>query len=224
MICGDIQGGWIKIADIHDGENCPSAWQSITIPQTSKKACRSGQDAAGAYTANFSTEEACEGFQHFCGKVIGYQKGTPDGFNEKAVVGTQIDDCYLDGLSITYGQQRKHLWSLAIGVSLDNFTTLGNCPCSENAGQSPPSFVRDDYYCDSASIGLPLTSAYFPDNPVWDGEGCSSNNSCCAQANMPYFYRHLLMPVKEDIEVRLCKNEVFSNEGILIKSMELYVM
>jgi len=66
----------MKIADIHNGENCPSTWQSMTIPNTSIKVCRSGKNATGAYTANFSTKGACEGFQHFCGKVIGYQKGT----------------------------------------------------------------------------------------------------------------------------------------------------
>ena len=76
----------MKIADVHNGENCPSTWKSITIPNTSTKVCRSGQDAGGAYSANFSTEGACEGFQHFCGKVIDYQKGTTDAFYEKWVV------------------------------------------------------------------------------------------------------------------------------------------
>jgi len=212
----------MKIADVHNGENCPSTWKSITIPNTSIKACRSGNNSGGVYPVNYSTK--CGGFQHFCGKVIGYQKGTTDGFYEVWVQGTHIDDCYLDGISITYGKPRKHLWSLAIGLTFDDYEYLGNCPCSNYTGRSPPSFVRDDYYCDSGSSGFPPRPEYFYDRPVWDGEGCSSHDSCCAQANMPYFYRHLIMPVKEDIEVRLCNNQVYTDEGVLVGTMELYVL
>ncbi|XP_065911840.1 uncharacterized protein [Dysidea avara] len=227
MICGCIQGGWMKIADVHDGENCPPTWKNLTIPGTSIKACRSGEDAGGVYSATYSTKGACEGFQHFCGKVIGYQKGTVDAFYEKWVGGIQIDDGYLDGVSITYGNPRKHLWSLAMGLALDDDSgseKLGNCPCSKYTGRSPPSFVRDHYYCDSGSSVRPTKATYLPNNPVWDGEGCSSDDSCCAQANMPYFYRHLSMPVKEDIEVRLCNNQPYSDEAVLIGTMELYVL
>ncbi|XP_065911845.1 uncharacterized protein [Dysidea avara] len=208
MICGCIQGGWMKIADVHDGQNCPSTWKSSTVPGTSIKVCRSGKDAGGAYSATYSTEGACEGFQHFCGKITGYPKGTPDGFNPRWIGGKQIDDPYLDGLSITYGKPRKHLWSLA----------MGSCPCYKTPGPNPPAFVRDYYYCGGSGSQQNYSL------PVWDGESCSSDNSCCSQAGMPYFYRRLPVPVKEDIEVRICNNQAFSDEGVLVGTMELYVL
>ena len=71
---------------------------------------------------------------------------------------------------------------------------------------------------------VPSHSAYYPNNPVWDGEGCSSECSCCAQAGMPYFYRKLPVPINEDIEVRLSVNQAYADEAVIIEVMELYVM
>jgi len=209
ITCGFIKGGWLKIADVHDGENCPSPWKSFTIPGTIIKVCRS--DSSGANSATYSITEP---FQHFCGRLIGYQKGTPDAFDAVWVGGKHIDELYLDGVSITYGEQRKHLFSLGMGAS---------CPCTDRNGPLPPSFVRDNYYCDEGDIN-PVLGTYYPNNKVWDGENCFSNNSCCAQPNMPYFYRQLSMEVKEDIEVRLITNQNFFDEAVLIGSMELYVL
>ncbi|XP_065911424.1 uncharacterized protein [Dysidea avara] len=222
MICGDIQGGWMKIADVHDGENCPSTWKNFTIPNTSKIVCRSGQDAAGIYSATYSTEGACEGFQHFCGKVIGYQKGSPSAF----IGGTRsLERDYLEGISITYGKPRKHLYSLAVGLTATSASYQeSNCPCSKYPGRLPPAYVRDYFYCDSGNLGAPTVDKFYPDNPLWDGEGCSLDYSCCAQPGMPYFYRKLLVPVKEDIEVRMMADEAFSNEAVLVGTMELYVL
>jgi len=222
LTCGDMQGGWRKIADIQNGENCPDTWQQITMPGTSKKVCRSKSDAAGMYSAFFPTSnKSCMlGFQHFCGKAIGYQKGSDDGFER----GGQIDWVYLDGVSITYGKPRKHLWSLAIGASSEKNYPNSICPCAMYPGVGPPSFVRDHYYCDSGNRGLMSVGTYYIDNPVWDGEGCSSDYSCCAQAGMPYFYRQFPVIVYGDVEVRLSATETFSNEGTLIDTLELYVL
>ena len=212
----------MKIADVQDGENCPSAWKNFTIPNTDIKVCRIGQDAAGIYSANYSTEGACLGFQHFCGKVIGYQQGSPSAF----VGGNkQIDDIYVEGISITYGEPRKHLFSLAVGLTTTSSSgQVHNCPCSKFPGIAAPAFVRDHYYCDSGNQGSPAVNKYFPNDTLWDGEGCSSQYSCCSQPGMPYFYRSFPIPVKEDIEVRLMADEVYSNEAILVGTMELYVL
>ena len=216
----------MKIADVQDGENCPSAWKNFTIPNTDIKVCRIGQDAAGIYSANYSTDGTCLGFQHLCGKVIGYQSGSPDGFNRGNNIFKQIDDIYLDGISITYGYPRKHLFSLAVGVTTtSSIPKGGNCPCSKYPGRAAPAFVRDHYYCDSGNQGNPISAIkYFPNDTLWDGEGCSSEYSCCSQPGMPYFYRSFPILVNEDIEVRLMADEAYSNEAILVGTMELYVL
>ena len=151
--------------------------EKFTIANTSKKACRSGKDAGGIYSATYSAKGACEGFQHFCGKVIGYQKGSPSAF----IGGTRsLERDYLEGISITYGKPRKHLYSLAVGLTA-TFALYqeSNCPCSKYLGRLPPAYVHDDYYCDSGNPGAPTVDKFYPDNPLWDGEGCSMDYSCC---------------------------------------------
>ena len=79
--------------------------------------------------------------------------------------------------------------------------------------------MRDDYYCDTGNFGAPSVVKFYPDNPLWDGEGCTKDYSCCGQPGMPYFYHKLPVPVKEDIEVRIMADEAFSNEAVLVGTM-----
>ena len=76
--CGG-EKGWMRIADIDVNaagrDNCPSGWKKITSPT---KACRANSDAAGCHSAHFATYNIP--YSRVCGMVVGYQKGTPDGF------------------------------------------------------------------------------------------------------------------------------------------------
>jgi hypothetical protein len=62
---------------------------------------------------------------------------------------TSIDGSYVDGVSVTTGTtSRSHVFTYAI--------TEGHYTCPDDGGTdvAPPSFVGDDYLCDSAgSIG-----------------------------------------------------------------------
>ena len=46
-----------------------------------------------------------------------------------------LDGVYVDGISITTGNPRKHVWTYAVGLS-DNFNlfTVHNCPCARYPG------------------------------------------------------------------------------------------
>ena len=159
--------------------------------------------------------------------AVGYQKGTPDAFNSFVNRDASINDPYLDGISITYGSSRKHIWSY--GAGYNEHTTTGsdnrpNCPCSRYRGATPPSFVRDHYYCESGSnYGRPPYRTYFTSDPLWDGKGCTSHDSCCAQPNMPWFYRQLPLTSGENLEARICADQRFYDEGVLLKELQLYV-
>ena len=64
-----------------------------------------------------------------------------------------LDDAYVDGVSITVGSPRVHVWTYAAGfISTENQETH-NCPCNEGiyAGTSAPSFVGNDYYCEAST-------------------------------------------------------------------------
>ena len=131
--CGG-EKGWMKVADINSESSCPNGWKNITSPVT---ACRAPSDNAGCYSAHFSTYNIP--YSRVCGMVVGYQKGTPDAFLTFSGK-TSINDPYLDGVSITYGSSRKHLWSYAAGISESySHDQSATCPCSRHGGTPAPS-------------------------------------------------------------------------------------
>ena len=116
------------------------------------------------------------------------------------------------------------IWTYAIGFS-ETFTPAypDNCPCPQFPGSLPPSFVHNNYYCESGSTVRPNVANYYPNDPVWDGQGCSSNDSCCSEPNLPWFYRQIPLTASEDIEARLCHDDDAGDENILVREFKLYV-
>ena len=164
-----------------------SGWKKITSPT---KACKAPSDNAGCYSTHFTTYNIP--YSRVCGTVVGIQKGTTDGFASSHYSSQSINGPYVDGVSITYGTPRKHIWTYGIGYS-DKANRLPdypvNCPCSQYSGRLPPSFVHDNYYCESGSLNNGLSQGtYHTADPVWDGKECSSENSCCSEPNLPWFY------------------------------------
>ena len=218
--CGGHKGGWMRIADFDAsrGDDCPLGWNKITYPVA---ACIASSSDAGCYSTNFSTLNVT--YRKVCGMAIGYQKASTDGF-AAFVSGGSINGPYVDGISITYGEPRKHIWTYGIGnseIRNDLPSNLTNCPCSEFPGPLPPSFVHDHYYCESGS--LYAGRGYHITDPVWDGEDCSVNNNCCSDPNLPWFYRQIPLTTSEDIEIRICRDESSYNEDVLIKELQLYI-
>ena len=215
--CGG-EKGWMRVVKINvaAGDNCPSGWRKITTPT---KACKAPSSKAGCYSAQFATHSVP--YSRVCGMVIGYQKGTTDAFHRGGEV--SINRPYLDGISITYGIPRKHLWSYAAGFSEISIHHHLNCPCSTRHGSLPPSFVHDYYYCESGSNGGFQYASYFIGDPLWDGNGCSSKDNCCTQPNLPWFYRQIPLTSSEDLEARICYDQIFADEAVLVKEIQLYV-
>ena len=55
-------------------------------------------------------------YSRVCGKIKAYQVGSPDAF--RSITNRHsIDSNYVDGISLTYGRPRKHIWTFA--ASLD---------------------------------------------------------------------------------------------------------
>ena len=83
-----------------------------------------------------------------------------------------------------------------------------------NHGQAPPSFVGNDYYCESGSPNHPTGSSFtwFTGDPLWDGAGCGGQESpCCNRAGLPWFKKSLSIPTTASISVRVCR-DTSSNE------------
>ena len=226
--CGGYKGGWMRIADLDTsrGDACPGEWINITTPfqnamSPTIPACRSRNDDAGCYSANFSINGAK--YSKVCGKARAYQKGTMDALSGHTGI-LNIDGPYVDGISITLGQPRKHVWTYAIGYSDDGSFSNFNCPCAATPGVNAAVFVLNNYYCESGNVGDTSVDDYHTHDPLWDGYECiGDNNNCCANVGLPWFYRQFPITQEEDIEVRMCRDQAYSNEGVLLDQLQLFV-
>ena len=64
---------------------------------------------------------------------------------------------------------------------------------------------------------------FYGADPLWDGAGCESRNSCCNFNTPPWFYKQLPQPTTDDIEMRVCSDERNSSEDVAIEMIEIYV-
>ena len=89
-------------------------------------------------------------------------------------------------------------------------------PCNNGNSYSPPSFVSDNYYCESSSTGY--------DDILWDGQQCNgleSDSPCCTAPNMPWFTTTLNDTTTSDIEVRACS--YYNNGQTPFDIIQLYI-
>ena len=206
-------GEWTRVAFLNMSDplqHCPSAWREYTTngvrvcgrPSTSNDMCHGTFYFAGGRT-----------YTKVCGRVTGYQVGHPDAFH----ISDTINQAYVEGVSITHGSPRSHIWTLAADIS-----EIGNtaCPCDNGSLSNPPSFVGDNYYCESGNSASSYTDYFlYASDPLWDGQRCSSEGSCCSTA--PWFNVDLINPTSDSIEVRICA-DYDTSEDTPIQLLELY--
>ena len=84
------------------------------------------------------------------------------------------------------------------------YTNNGNCPCASFSPTQtrPPSFIANNYYCESAAFYKPHYNIYFFNNTLWDGAGCIGG-TCCDDTTQPWFYCQLDQTTQDDIEARI---------------------
>ena len=218
--CGGVTGGWMRVAELdmtNSSHQCPSGLRQRT--DSNNRTCVRGSDSRGCSSVTFSS--AILEYSRVCGKIIGYQYGTTDAFN----TGTDdINEHYVNGVSLTHGIPRRHIWTFAAAHDETNRRTICKCPCTTNASQSLqlPEFMGNDFFCDTGSAER-AQRVFYGDDPLWDGAGCGPLNTCCSFNNPPWFYKQLPQPTTDDIEMRVCRNEDASNEDIAIEMVEIYI-
>ena len=225
LACHGYKKGWMRIADLDTsrGDDCPSGWTKITTKDQghpSKKVCRSPSSRAVCISTTFKVNGVS--YCKICGKARGYQRYTTDALKGVENI-MSINNAYVDGLSITLGYPRKHVWTYTVGYS-DARGSSSNCPCAANPGNGPYSFIENDYYCESGSPGTGRPqNAFLTRDPLWDGSGCSASNNCCSNVNMPWFYRHFHNDQNDDVEVRICTDQAYSDEAVAVDQVQLFV-
>ena len=227
IVCGcNSTGGWTRVANLNmrdQSQQCPGAWILKTYSTEPRRLCWRDSSAGGCLSAMYSTYGIS--YRHVCGRVTGYQYRSTDGFGQHNGLQT-IEGPYLDGVSLTHGPSgtRKHIWSFAAGnTEIDHH--LYNCPCAD--GRAAPSFVGNDYFCESGNPGSTLSDILQASDPLWDGQGCASP-PCCELSSppgvtAPWFCKQLPQAKTDDIEFRICGDEGTSNEDTLVQLVELYI-
>ena len=204
-------------------QNCSEGLRLVTRTEPPLRTC--GKHAPGCVSTTYSTYGVK--YSTVCGRIIAYQSSTPDAFAPYFFNrNLSIDDGYVDGVSLTHGHSpRQHIWTFASALDetrSDNYT----CPCTRPnlpyTGVVPP-FIGQDYFCETGSRQLIIHNTFYPDDPLWDGQGCGGTSTCCEFNNPPWFCKQLPQPTTDNIELRLCGDEGISNEDTPIEIVDIYV-
>ena len=216
--CGG-KGGWTRVGQLDmrlPNSVCPGQLTEVT--KDGRKVC--SRPLPGCSFVLFTIPNGVH-YKEVCGFVAGYQDKTTDGFHGKEM---SIDAAYLDGISITRGSPRKHIWSLAVGYSESSTPgSSGACPCNIGGLDRVPDFVGNDYYCESGNPSDRAVYNFFPDI-LWNGRNCPSKETpCCISHEMPYFHVNLGESSTNNIELRLCHDQPSSDEDVPIEAYEIFV-
>ena len=216
IYCG--AGQWYRVAFLNMSDpshQCPPPWQFTN--SSGVRRCQSpSSSGVSCSSISYSTGR---GYRRVCGRVIGYQYGSPDAFNHVI----QVDNPYMDGVSITYGNPRRHIWSYVCGVTESSSDySASNCPCSTASGRSPPSFIGNNYYCESGNPTDTINPIVYTRDKLWDGQQCEG--TCCSGIKYPpWFSVHVAKHTTDSIEVRICGDDGTDNENTPIELLEIYV-
>uniref|UniRef100_A0A1X7U140 Fibrinogen C-terminal domain-containing protein n=1 Tax=Amphimedon queenslandica TaxID=400682 RepID=A0A1X7U140_AMPQE len=223
-LCGS-GGGWTRIAYLNmtdPTQSCPSGfrlYQSGGVRTCGRPESKNGTCVSIEFPSNGIR------YSQICGRVVGYQFATTNGFNIKYNTST-----YVDGVSITRGSSYQHVWSFAAGLLgyYREQKLRSICPCSNGSINEIPSFVGSHYFCESGrniKVNTSSDDRLYTSDPLWDGQGCGPNEVlCCSAPGIPWFHRDYDNNTTTDyIELRVCCNQGTGNEDVPVELYEMYV-
>ena len=221
--CGS--GLWNRVVYLNmndTSQNCPRGWRSYDGPV---RCCGRPILARSSCPAVFFPVNGYR-YSKVCGRAVGYQQGSPDGFaiDDSGEPQETVDGIYVDGVSVTHGNPRTHIWTFAAGLLENGNNEVNNnhrCPC--DAGQPPPDFVQQNYFCETSNHDQTHNQTrFYYEDPLWDGKNCDQS-TCCRFHNPPWFSVQLTGPTTDDIEVRICSDQSTGDEDSPIALLEIYV-
>ncbi len=219
----DGTSGWTRVADINMADptqQCPSGYalksdqNKRTCGRVTKGSCDSAQ------FSTFGLE-----YSSVCGMIRAYQYGATVAFYNG---GHSIDQNYLSGFSLTHGRAgyRTHIWSFAAGPGEDlTYNAYYYCHCSGSsvaiAASKIPSFVGNSYFCETGADVF-RGNTFYPDDPLWDGQGCGPGSTCCS-LNGPPWFTTTVSPTTDNLELRNCGSWPTSTSDSRLELLELYI-
>ena len=208
-------------------DDCPNGWEQFVESITTRRFCaRRQSDDEPCQSAFFSVSGG--EYSKVCGTIVAYGHAIQAAF---AFNENDIDNVHVNGISVTHGNPRQHIWTLAIGV-VESATgigpfVIGVCPCRPDFVASIPPFIGDDYFCESGLNGEDLITIiaqlanmpYYLDDPLWDGRQCFGD--CCRGS--PFVKTLANGPTTDPLEIRICNLEFGIMGNIVVEEIKIYV-
>ena len=227
-VCGsNSTRGWTRVINVNytddPSQPCPGEWFPLVYSTEPTRLCGRTRSSAPCVSALFSTYGIR--YRHVCGRVIGFADKSPNAFGHG--VGQSIEGAYVDGVSLTHGPAaaRQHIWTFAAGL-FEAVDHAFSCPCVH--GAASPSYVGENYFCESGNSESSYANVLYASDPLWDGQGCG-NPPCCdldsgpPGMTAPWFWRQLPQDTSDDLEVRICGNQDTTDEDTPLQLVELYI-
>ena len=220
--CGNPSYGWKRVAFLNmtdPNQTCPDAWRLYQYNSVS--ACGRQQGGPSCYSVEYDSESYV--YSNVCGRITGYQYSSPDAGNHVSfnpTPGNAINEPYVDGVSITYGNPRQHIWSF-----YGSFNSQACCDALHMSNVESLGFIGNNSFCDTGNpTDQPWQGTHFTEHPLWDGiNRCAGSTTCCTLHPGPWFTTSLPLPTMDAIEVRICGDQNTNNEDTPITLIEIYV-
>ena len=226
QLCNSSEGGWMRVAYLNmsnSTEDCPTGFNLYNY--SGIRACGRPTTSPAGHCQSVKFPSYNISYSQVCGRVIGYQYGSPDAINPERSQKNNINGDYVDGVSLTYGNPRKHIWTFMAGLQENFYYNLKvyECPCSPSSPVTPPAFIGNDYFCESGCPGHWKHKVFYTD-PLWDGKQCGIlDKPCCAKSGLPWFHKTLTADTTDYIELRICGDQDVNDEDVPVSFYELYV-
>ena len=202
--------------------NCPTG---LNLTSYSKRTCGRSHTVTmgGCSTTTFNVGDLP--YSRVCGRIRGYQFGSTSAFRHG--LSQDINSYYVDGISLTHGGagRRHHIWTFAAGLTeVSSSYPNEDCPCDTLRYDRVPTFVGNNYFCESSLHSEWNDNfTFYPDDVLWDGQDCTAHSTCCQLNNPPWFTKYLPNGTIDDIELRLCTSGGSASDDVPIELIELYV-
>ena len=171
----------------NSSHQCPSGFQTLIRSSNPRRVCdTTGDSLSSCPSTSFSVHGLS--YRHVYGRILAYQNGYTIAFAQQY---KSIDQAYVYGVSLTHGQNpRKHIWTFAGAPDETSNYPTWKCPCINRHISSStthiPNFIGNDLFCDTSLSNTysSYNKGFYPNDPLWDGNGCGSSNTCCSVSNL----------------------------------------
>ena len=217
-LCGS-GGGWTRLAylDMSDStQSCPFGFR--LYQSGGVRACGRPGSSRSCSSVQFPSNGIS--YSQVCGRVVGYQYGHTDAVSDYH---NDINSWYVEGVSITRGSPRQHVWTLMAGITEANAAS-NSCPCNNGSTRTVVPFIGDNYFCESGNNASSTSGVLYTSDPLWDGSNCRSYEApCCTAPGLPWFYRSYNSTTTDYIELRVCGDYGAHGEDSPVSFYEIYV-